>query len=179
MKEIIYNYDLLEDKDINNEVARVKALIINSNNEILFGYADKTYQLVGGHVEKEETLMECLSREIKEESGIEIKFDNLMPFLKIKYYSRNYPSNGLNTITTNNYYVVRTDLKPNYDNRELTDYEKEWDYTVKYVKLDDALDVLEKSIGDAKKKNPLLDTIEAIKEYIKICGDDTRRDEWQ
>ena len=85
MKEIIYNYDLLEDKDINNEVARVKALIINSNNEILFGYADKTYQLVGGHVEKEETLMECLSREIKEESGIEIKFDNLMPFLKIKY----------------------------------------------------------------------------------------------
>ena len=95
------------------------------------------------------------------------------------FISRNYPSDGLNTITTNNYYVVRTDLKPNFDNRELTDYEKEWDYTVKYIKLDDALELLEKSISDAKKKNPVLDTIEAVKEYIKICGDDTRRVEWR
>jgi hypothetical protein len=46
-----------------------------------------------------------------------------------------------------------------------------------YDLLDDALEILEKSIGDAKKKNPVLDTIEAIKEYIKICDDDTRRAE--
>lgn len=179
MKEIIYNYDLLDEDEINNQIQRVKALIINSKNEILFGYADKTYQFVGGHLEENETLMECLSREIKEESGIEIRFDELVPFLKIKYYSRNYPEEGLNTITTNNYYIVRTDLKPDFDNRELTDYEKEWGYTVKYVKVEDALSVLENSIGDAKKKNPVLDTIEAIKEYVKICGDDTRRDEWR
>ena len=179
MKEIIYNYDLLTDSEINNQIQRVKALIINSKNEILFGYADKTYQFVGGHLEKNETLMDSLSREIREESGIEIKFDELRPFLKIKYYSKNYPKKGLNTITTNNYYIVKTDLKPNFDNRKLTDYEKEWGYTVKFVKVDDALRVLEESIKDAKKKNPVLDTIEAIKEYIKICGDDTRRDEWR
>ena len=51
MKEIIYNYDLLDESDINNIVERVKAIIINSNDEILIGYGDKTYQCVGGHVE--------------------------------------------------------------------------------------------------------------------------------
>lgn len=179
MKEIIYNYDLLGEDEINNQIQRVKALIINSQNEILFGYADKTYQFVGGHLEENETLMDCLSREIKEESGIQIKFDELTPFLKIKYYSRNYPEDGLNTLTINNYFIVKTDLEPNFDNRELTDYEKEWGYTVKYVKVNDALKILEESIGGAKKKNPVLDTIEAVKEYIKICGEDTRRDEWR
>ena len=179
MKEIIYNYDLLDDKDINNEVARVKALIINSNNEILFGYADKTYQFIGGHLENGETLEDCLSREIKEESGIEIKFDNLNPFLKIKYYSRNYPRKGLNTITTNNYYIVKTDLKPDINNRNLTDYETEWGYDLKYISKDKALDELKRGLADAKKKNPVLDTIEAVSEYLKRCEDDTRRDEWR
>ena len=179
MKEIIYNYDLLDDKDINNQIQRVKALIINSNNEILFGYANKTYQFVGGHLEQNETLMECLSREVKEESGIIIKFDNLLPFLKIKYYSRNYPEEGLNTLTINNYFIVKTDLKPNADKMELTDYEKEWGYTVKYVSLDKALEVLKNSLDDASKKNPVLDTIEAVKEFIKINTDDTRRSEWR
>ena len=179
MKEIIYNYDLLDDKDINNEVQRVKALIINSNNEILFGYADKTYQFIGGHVEENENLMDALSREIKEESGIDIHFDNLIPFLKIKYYSRNYPKEEFNTLTINNYFVVRTDLAPDINNMCLTDYEKEWHYTVKYVSVDNAIKVLNDSLKDASKKNPVLDTIEAVKEFIKISKDDTRRSEWR
>lgn len=43
MKEIIYNHDNLKETDIDETVIRVKALIINSNNEIMLGYAHKTY----------------------------------------------------------------------------------------------------------------------------------------
>ena len=179
MKEIIYNYDLLDDREINNEIQRVKALIINNKDEILFGYADKTYQFVGGHVEDGEDLIAALKREVREESGINLDINYLTPFLKIKYYSRNYPKEDLNTLTTNNYFIVRTDLKPNYGNRSLTDYEEEWGYTVKYIPKDKALQILKESLIDAKKKNPVLDTIEAVSEFLKITTDDTRRDEWR
>ncbi len=179
MKEIIYNYDLLDEKDINNFVQRVKAIIINSNDEILIGYADKTYQCVGGHVEEGETLMAALTRELKEESGI--IFDNLdlQPFFRVKYYNRDYPEKGLNTLTSNNYYVIRTDIKPNNDIRSLTEYEKEWNYVVKYIPKDKILDTLRNSLPEAKKKNPVLDTIEAVSEFLKQETDDTRRDEWR
>ncbi len=179
MKEIIYNYDNLELKEINNYVNRAKALIVNSNDEILFGFADKTYQFIGGHVEPGETNEECLNREIMEEAGINIKFDNLRPFLAIKYYSRDYPEKGINTITTNNYFVVKSDLKPNLDKRKLTDYETKWGYEYRYIHRDNALDELKKGIDLAKKKNPVLDTLEAVREYLKITSNEPKKEEWE
>lgn len=75
MKEIIYNENNLKDSDINKVVKRAKALIINSNDEILLGYGDRNYQLPGGHLEDNETYDECLFREIKEETGINIPLE--------------------------------------------------------------------------------------------------------
>ena len=179
MKEIIYNYDLLDDELINNKVERVKALIINSKDEILFGYSDNTYQFVGGHVEDGENLMEALTREIREESGIILNNLKILPFLKIKYYSKNYPKDGVNTITINNYFIVRTDLVPNLDNIALTDREINDGYTLKYIAKDKAIDILKESLKVANKVNPVLDTIEAILEFIKISCENGNKEEWQ
>ena len=179
MKEIIYNYDSLELNDINNYVNRAKALIINSNDEILFGYVDSTYQFIGGHVEKGENDLDCLKREIMEESGIDINVDNLKPFLAIKYYSKDYPNKGINTITTNSYYIIKTDLKPNIAKRKLTDYETKWGYEYCYIHKNNALRELNKGITLAKKKNPVLDTIEAVKEYLKITSKEPKKEEWE
>ena len=168
MKEIIYNYDNLELKDINNYINRAKAVIVNSNNEILFGYVDKTYQFIGGHVEKGENDLICLSRELMEEAGIKIKTDKLKPFLAIKYYSKDYPEKGINTITTNSYYIINTDIKPDKSKRQLLDYEEEWGYEYRYIDKEKALKALNKNINTVKKKNTVLDTIEAVREYLKI-----------
>ncbi len=179
MKEIIYNYDNLNNDDITNIIKRAKAVIVNSDDELLFGYVDKTYQFVGGHLEHGETLEECLSRELMEESGLDIKFDKLTPFLLIKYYSKDYPEKGVNTLTTNNYYIVKTDLKPNVEKRSLTDYETKWGYELRYIKKSDVLKELEKGLKTAKKQNPVLDTIEAIKEYLRITSEEPKKEEWQ
>ena len=179
MKEIIYNYDNMNEDEVNNVIKRAKAVIINSNDEILLGYADKTYQCIGGHVEDGEDECTCLMREIKEESGINLKIKNIKPFLVIKYYSRNYPVEGLNTVTINNYFIIRTELKPNVDDNKLTDYEKEWGYTVKYIPKDKVLARLRRSMHLAKKKNTVLDTVEAISEFIRITDNKITRVEWK
>ena len=47
MKKIIINDSNLEDNEIDYSVIRVKALLINSKNEILLGYSHNDYQFPG------------------------------------------------------------------------------------------------------------------------------------
>ena len=110
MRKIFYNEDNLTEKDINNFVGRAKILIINSNNECLLGYGHNTYQLPGGHLEKNETFDECVIREVKEETGIDLPLENRTPFLEIKYFTKNYPKENLNTCYLNNYYTIKTNV---------------------------------------------------------------------
>ena len=81
MKEIIYNENNLKDCDINKVVKRAKAIIINSNDEILFGYGDRNYQLPGGHLEDNETEIETAIREVKEETNLDIVIDENKRFV--------------------------------------------------------------------------------------------------
>ena len=90
MKEIIYNYDYLKDDDITEVVIRSKALIINGKN-IILGNEDNIYQFPGGHLEEKETFVECLKREVLEETGIEIDDNDnvslpLLPTTSNKYF---------------------------------------------------------------------------------------------
>lgn len=73
MREILHNHNNLTLKDITETVIRTKALIVNSKNEVLLGYCEKTYQFPGGHLEEGETLVDCLKREVQEETGIELR----------------------------------------------------------------------------------------------------------
>ncbi len=168
MKKIIYNYDNISNDEINNIVKRARALIVNSDSEILFGYADKTYHLIGGHLEGNEDYLDCLIREVREESGILLNVSNITPFLQIEYYSKDYPDEGVNTKNVINYYIIKTDMKPDSSKMELTDEEKEWNYTVKYIYKDKALKVLKDNIKFAKNKAAVYDTMEAVIEYLRI-----------
>ena len=66
MKNKIFNEDNLTDKDMNGSVVRVKAFIINSNDEVIMASSNGGVQLIGGHVEDGESEVETLKREIME-----------------------------------------------------------------------------------------------------------------
>ena len=75
----------MKEEDLDFEVIRVKALIVNNKNEILIAHNNNTYQFPGGHKEDDETLEKSLVREVKEETGIDV---NLVmgPFMSITTY---------------------------------------------------------------------------------------------
>ncbi len=168
MKRIIYNENNLSDNDINNVVYRAKALIINSNDEILFGYENNNYQFVGGHLEEGESLDECLVREIKEETGIDIPILKRDPFISIIYYNKDYPEVGINSKYIANYYSIKTDLKPNMYNTNLTENEKEGSFQLRYINKNDALKQLNESLKTCTRENVVKDTIKVVKEYLKM-----------
>lgn len=167
MKEIIYNYDFLTDNDITRCTKRAKMIIENSKNEILVVYSHKNYFLVGGHVEDNESFEECIAREIKEETGIDIPYEKREPFLSIKYFDKNYPNVGENTKCINNYYFIKYDLVPNLDNINLTDDEKDGGFRLEYINKYKIIEVLTDSLNTCTKPNVVQDTIEAVKEYLQ------------
>lgn len=91
MKYFIHNEYNLKDEEINEEVTRVKALLVNSKDELLMGYAHNVYQFPGGHVENSEDILVALFREIIEETGIELKMSKIDPFACNIRYFKDYP----------------------------------------------------------------------------------------
>lgn len=163
MIEKIFNDDKLSIDEMDEIVTRVKAVIINSKEEILLGYSHKTYQFPGGHVEPNETNKVALERELKEELGIDLKIKN-EPFMKITYLTRNYRNTNKNRQNEIYYFIINTDLKPNMKLANLDQYEKEGNYTPVYLLIDNIEDILKKSIPD----NPINEII--VKEMLEVIN---------
>ena len=168
MKEIVFNHDNLEESDIDEVVVRTKALLINDKEEITLGYSHKTYQFPGGHLEENESLEECLIRELKEESGIELKEIKNKPFVRIVYYTKNYRNSGKNRKNEIYYYVIKTNEKYNLDNISLDEWKKDGNFTIKVIPLKDLNQILIDSIPD----NPMNEII--VEEMLTVL-DEYRR----
>lgn len=166
MKKLLYNNDNLEDSDITKIVKRAKILIINSNDEILLAYSDKNYQLIGGHVEDNETFEECIVREVKEETGIDLPLEERQPFYLITYFNKDYPSVGINSKFIANYYEVKTDIKTDLSKVNLTEEEKSGNFELRYIHKDKILQELENSLNTCNRINVVKDTINAVNEYL-------------
>ena len=140
MKTILINEDNMTDNDIKEVETRVKAILINDNNEILMGHSYDTYQFIGGH------LLVTLSREIKEEAGIDLELHNIEP---IAMYTK-YKKEGSKKLLIY-YYVIHTNLKPNKDNTNYTDDEVIGDFDLRYIKVNK----LRQTIIDSSEYNKI------------------------
>ena len=153
MKQLITNKYNLTDSDMTEVVKRVKVLLVNSNNDVLLGYSYNNYQFPGGHVEENETLVQAVNREVLEETGIELNIINIEPFACAIGYYKDWPAEGKNRKIEIYYYEVKTDEKPNLENTEYTENEKDGNFELRYIPLLDVENVLRtnaEEYGDKK-----------------------------
>ena len=125
MIEIVkYNDDDLKDDEIDEVITRVKAFIVSSKNNMIVGFNDEGYQLIGGYVDAGEDIVPALTRLIYNESGISLDSkDSIEPFYEVRYYNRDYKGSGINRLSDLIYFVVKTDKLPNHKKLKLTDRE--------------------------------------------------------
>lgn len=145
MRRIVINDYKLTDEDVEDEVVRVKGLIINSRGKILLAHNNYTYQFPGGHIEKEEPMDQCIIREIKEETGIDVKVEE-KPFLVITVYYDSYFGTSKKVKSSVYYYRIFTDDVPNYNETHYDELELETEFNLFYVNLVGLDNFLEKSI---------------------------------
>lgn len=157
--EKVYNDDYLNVSDIDEKTVRARAIMLNSNNEILMCYSNglSHYEFPGGHLEYGESLKEGLKRELIEETGINIDINDMIPFYSIKYYCKNYHQSGKNRLVEIYYFIIYTDLNVDYYNRNLDINEIEQNYECKYISIDCLHDVLFNNKQITKENNAALD----------------------
>lgn len=142
MKHIIKNDYNIKKEELTKEVTRIKVLLINNNNEILLGYSHNCYQFIGGHLEEDESLIDCLNREVLEEVGIELNLTEKEPFLLLEHYCHDVPQEEVIKNCKIYYFVVNTELKPNLEKTNYTKEEKEGNFEYRYVKLDQFVETI-------------------------------------
>lgn len=169
MKEIIYNNDNINLRDVTSKSVRIKVLLIN-NGKLVIGNEDGCFMFVGGHQEDNEKLIDTLKREVKEETGIELENEVINnPFLKIIYLNKDYPNKGENRESDIYYYAVETNKLPNLENVNYTESEINKHFELIYIDLDDAINIIKENIPNHKDNKIISkDMIIALEEYERI-----------
>ena len=140
MKEIVFNNNNLKENEIDKIVRKVRAIIINNKNDkiLIVNYAG-LFMLPGGKVDNNESKIDALKREIKEESGIEITNQDLEPYLVINSYDRNYNMREygiINRLTQTYFYIIHTDQEIDVTKKKLTKNEIEMNHTISFEHLE-------------------------------------------
>lgn len=170
MEKIIINDFNLNENDIETTVIRVKGLIINSSGKILIAHNNNTYQFPGGHLDDCETMEQCLKREIKDETGINVDILE-EAFLCISTYDNNYFNSGKKVLNNIYYFRIFTDEVPNYDETHYDELELASDFNLFYVEFNDLENFLKKCIDDDSiDKNIGREMLLVVDTYNKIYG---------
>ena len=120
----------------------VRGIIFDNGGNIAMIYSRRFrfYKFPGGGIEGEETHLEALAREIKEETGMMLIPESVKEFgevLKIQ----NGDKSGENTIHIQKNYYYTCKVKEEIGAQELDDDEKELDFVLKFIPIDEAIAV--------------------------------------
>ena len=166
----VFNEDNLNEKEIDEVVTRVKAFIVNDKCEILTVSSGGGVQLIGGHVEDGEQMIDSVKREIFEETGIELASNDISdPFFEIVYYTKNYKNTSKNRMSDIWYYFINTEQMPDATKIHLTEYEKERGFELKWVAMKDFEEYVKPFLDDKKEvsRNVANEILIAFEEFKK------------
>ena len=102
-----------------------------------------------------------------EETGILLELSDEKPYFIVEYLCKNYPSDGDNTKFIAKYFAIKTDMKFDMTKIELTDSEKDGNFELRYIHKDKVVEELTESLKICTKKNAVIDTIDAVDEFIR------------
>lgn len=147
---LVINDNNLYINEIHEFGSKVRAILLDDNNQILIANYGDVFLLPGGSIDDGENSISALLRELKEELGQEYNASELQYLTYLDYYQKNYPKRDgstVNRLIQTHYFVGRYKgvLKQTLTDKEIKD-----NFRLELVSLDN----LESIILNNKKNNP-------------------------
>lgn len=153
MKEkIVINDDNLKMNEVNKQNSKVRAILVNDNNEVMVAYYGGVILLPGGSMDKDENVLEALRREIREEIGISYETEDLSFLAELDHFQRNYVSRegATSNLLVKTYYFTGSYKSIDYSNQHLTRKEKKDGFRLELIPLEE----IEKKVLENQNDNP-------------------------
>ncbi|MBQ3253801.1 MAG: NUDIX domain-containing protein [Acholeplasmatales bacterium] len=133
--------------------------IIKKDNKLIMVHSNKgEYKFPGGGIEDNESKIDALIREVKEETGLIVIEESIKPFGKI--IEKRKSSINENTIFIHTSYYFTCEVLDIRFNQKLDEYEIEEDFTLSYVTPKEALELnLTSNIKHTLRENMILELL--------------------
>lgn len=138
MEKIIINEDDLKENQIDKINIKVRALLVLKKQLLICNYGG-VVMFPGGKIDKGETNIQGLIRELKEETGILYSEDELSELFLLEYYQHNYLTRE-NTVLnrlSRIYFYYGTFKGIDNSNKKMTEKEIKDDFSLELVDIDD------------------------------------------
>ncbi len=152
METIIINDCNLENKDIDKFGKKVRALLLKDDKVLIAKYCNVVL-FPGGSIDEGETADQAILRELHEELGIQYDITELAEFVLLKYYQKNYPTRDnkiVNRLQETKYYIGNY-KGINLLSTERTESEKNGNFSLELVKIDDFFSLSNQVIVNPRK----------------------------
>lgn len=156
--------------NVDKENVKVRLLSIKDGNLVVANYAG-FYMLPGGKIDENETLMDALVREVREEVGFKIDESRVQELVIVDNYQTGYPSDDklINKHSKTYYYVtdeeLPLDLKQNLSDREIL-----YNFYLSRININELVSELEKRCSNVKEISFSLELLHVLNYYLKQIG---------
>lgn len=150
--DFIINEDNLQYSEIQEFSSKVRAILIDENEQILIAKYGNVILLPGGKVDAGETILTAITRELYEEIGQIYSGDELEFFTTLNFYQKNYPKRDgtFQNRLVKTHYFVGSYKEVKKDKQKLTEKEQKSNFRLELVSLED----LENMILNNDNNNP-------------------------
>ncbi len=147
---LIINENNMQEKDIQSYSSKVRAILIDDDNNLLVANNGNILLFPGGSINKNEEIPMAIVRELKEETGISHLFDELTYLNTLNYYQKNYPMRDgriSNRLVTTHYYIGKY---KGISKQTLTENEKKGNFNLELIPIEN----LEEIVLNRQSNNP-------------------------
>ena len=147
----------------------VRGIILDGKGNIAMVYSKKFhyYKFPGGGIEGDETHLETLTREIKEEAGMTLIPESVKEFGEVlKIQGKNEPGEEEIVFVQQNFYYT-CEVEDEIGDQNLDDDEADAEYDLQFVSLDEAIRVNAAFESDNPLKKQMVERERRVLEIIK------------